>query len=145
MAKTTYRELVRAHIRSDKETAAAMNDQIPPEERNDFHLFLGAVFAVMLQERLGERPGYDDIHGLVVEMEQDYRNAEPPIKPLLVEGTIRALYGEDHLLDDIPPGESIRAQFLVIGKIAVQSDAVMADLDKYLDAAEKLAAQWAED
>jgi hypothetical protein len=135
-------EFLRAFVTRDAERADALNEQIPDDEREDFNNLVSAFFSIMLEQRFLEDSSHDAIRVFVDEMRYDYRKADPPIKPLVIEALIRAGCGEEHLLDDIPPHESLRAQYQVIRKIAQQSPTVIANFNGFLTDAETLAAQW---
>ncbi|MGH8792946.1 MAG: hypothetical protein ACRDXX_09900 [Stackebrandtia sp.] len=141
--KTDHRELVKAIAVGNTEKANALNDRIPDDEREDFHTFVTAFFSLMLEQRFKDDSSREAILAFVDEMRYDYRNTEPPIKPLAVEGLIRASCGEEHFFDEISPTDTLRSEFLVIGKIAAQSPIVIPRIEDFLTDAETLAAQWA--
>ncbi len=101
-----------------------------------------ALFAGALGDRLGEDPAREEIEEFVAEMRHDYRNAEPKVGFLALEAMVRAVYGEDHLIDDLSPKDEYLVQVPTIVKIVAQSAKMKAQLDDYLADAEVLAAEW---
>ena len=67
------------------------------------------------------------------------------MKATAVEGCIRAIYGEDHLLDDLDIEDQIISMWAVIRKVGDQSPQVQAQLDAYLTDAVTLAKLWVDD
>lgn len=141
--KATHKDYVRALATGDTARIRELDDQIPETEWEDFHTYVSAFFSLMLELRFKDGASREAITAFVDEARYDYRNVEPPIKPLMLEAAVRAAAGEEHLLDDVPTAELVRAQYLVIGKIARQSDDVQQRLEQYLGEAENLAAEWA--
>ncbi|MEV0644506.1 hypothetical protein AB0I28_04535 [Phytomonospora sp. NPDC050363] len=132
MAKPEYKEFVRAYLHAEHDRADAIRVAIHADDQADFHLFLGAFLSVMLDKRFGGSFGVEDIRVFVREMEYDYRNNPNPINPRAVEGFLRAINGEERFFDEFSMEEQVRAQFLIITKIAVQDPAVLLKLDEYL-------------
>ncbi|GIG63993.1 hypothetical protein [Phytomonospora endophytica] len=145
MARQTHKDLIRAHVIGDMTAGDAISEQIPGEEQLELFGYTTAFFILMLQQRFGETASREAITEFVEEMKYDYRSAEPPIRPLLIEGAIRGVFGEEGLLEDIATGELVKVYYQVIAKIAVQDPDVIPKLDEYLDAAGQLADTWAEE
>ena len=101
-----------------------------------------ALFAGMVGHELGDEPTREDITRFVEEMRLEYRDADPRVNFFAVEGMIRALYGEDHLIDDIPAKDRYLAQMPVIYKVAGQSAEVRERIEDFLTDAEGLADYW---
>ena len=76
------------------------------------------------------------------EIRHGYREMAPPHNHLALEGVIRALCGEEHLIDEISAEGQFRVQLPAIVRIVHQSYEVQERLDGYLSDAEILAAQW---
>lgn len=142
---SAHRELVKAIAVGDTEKAQELNEVIPEAERDALHVFVTAFFSIMLEQRFSDDSSLEAISAFVNEMRYDYRNAEPPIKPLAIEGLIRASCGEEHLFDELSPAETLRAEFQVIGKVAAQSPNVIPRIDDFLADAENLTRQWSEE
>jgi hypothetical protein len=136
------RELLKAQALRDTATADRLNEQLTDEEREHYFLMTMALFAGALEVRLGETPSREQIDAFVNEMRYDYRNASPKMNFLVVEAMIRALYGEEDLIDEVPAAEQYRVQIPTIVKIVAQSEEMRARLDDYLCDAESLAVQW---
>ncbi|MFD0556994.1 hypothetical protein FB566_2246 [Stackebrandtia endophytica] len=138
-----FRQIVGAMAVGEGSKASVLIDQIPDEQEPDFHTYVTAFFSTAVVQRFGESPGPDVLRTFVDEMRYDYRNAEPPLKPMSMEALLRAFYGEEHLLDEITPEEQLRCEFLAIRKIVHQSEEMRLRLDAYLADAETLAKEWA--
>lgn len=136
------RELLKAQALRDTKAADLINEQLTDEERGYYHLMTMALFAGTLESRLGESPSRDEIEKFVSEMRYDYRNASPKMNFLAVEALVRALYGEEELIDDISAADQYRVQIAAIVKVVAQSDDLKQRLDDYLTDAETLATQW---
>ena len=137
-----FRRTITAVASGDGEQAKTLNAQIQPDDREDFFIFVAAVFAGAVDHWFGDDRSRQAVDRFVNEMRHDFRNAEPPIKPLVIEGLIRALFGEDHLLDDISGDDQFLSQYVVIRKIVDQSDHMKERLGDYLADAELLAREW---
>ena len=140
--KPTHRSFVKALALGDEQEADTANAAIPDSERDDLHLFITAFFSIMLECRFGETVSRDAIAEFVNEMRYDYRNAKTAINPLAIEGVIRGTLGEEHLFDGISPEDTLRAELLVIGKVASQASDVIPRIDDYLNEAAGLVAAW---
>ena len=140
-----HRELVKAIATGETGRAHELNGQVSASERNDYHTFVTAFFSIMLEHRFEEDSSRDAIAKFVDEMRYDYRKADPPIKPLMLEGLIRASCGDEHLLAEISAEDTIQGEYQIIRKIALQSDDVIPQIDKYLSEAESLVQEWDEE
>ncbi len=136
------RELLRAQALRDLDSANALDEKLTDEERGEYYLLSLALFAGAIGHRLGDNPTREAINGFVDEMRHDYRNADPKVNFLAVETMIRAVFVEDHLLDDLPAADQYLAQLPTIVKIVDQSAEMRERLEDYLTDAETLAAQW---
>ncbi|HEU5128814.1 MAG TPA: hypothetical protein VFU12_12570 [Glycomyces sp.] len=101
-----------------------------------------AMFCGAIEHRFTADQSHAAIKRFVDEMRYDYRNVQPPVQALVAEGLIRAVFGEDHLLDEISGQDQLRYQLLALRKIVDQSAEMRDRLEDYLTDAETLAAQW---
>lgn len=136
------RELLKAQALRDTKTADEINEQLTEDERENYFTMALALFAGAMGHRLGDSPSREEIDSFVNEMRHDYRDADPKLNFLALEALVRALYGEDHLIDDISAEDQYRAQLPAIVKVVHQSPEMQARLDDYLTDAETLATQW---
>lgn len=139
------REMVKAIAVGDSSRAQELNRSMPNDERGDFYNLLAAFFALMLEQRFADDASHEAIRTFVEEIRYDYRDADPPIKPLIFEGALRAACGEEHLLTDISQKDLDFVQHLVIRKVALQSDQVIPKINAFLDEAQQLVAEWRSD
>lgn len=137
-----FKRVLRAAATGDPALAGELDDQIADADRNAYNVFITAMFCGAIEHRLADDESQAAITKFVDEMRYDYRNLQPPLKPLVVEGLIRGMLGEDHLIDEIDPLDQLRHQLLAIRKIVDQSAEMQARLDDYLADAETLAVEW---
>ncbi|MCH7229651.1 hypothetical protein L0U85_02060 [Glycomyces sp. L485] len=137
-----FRETIRAASLGNADEASRLYDQIPKSDLNEYHMFVVAFFAAALGVRFQEDQSLSEIKRFADEMRYDYRDAQPPVKQLVVEGLIRGMLGEEQMFDEISPQEQYRTQLLAIRKIVGQSPEMQARMDDYLTDAETLATQW---
>lgn len=140
--QSTHRDFIKAVVLGDTRQAGELNDRVPESERRDFHVFVTAFFTLMLEQQFKDDASRDAIAKFVDEMRYDFRNAQPPIQPLVVEALLRASCGEEHLFDEISPEDSFRAEFQVITKVTHEKPTVKKRIDDFLSDAELLASQW---
>ena len=139
---SAHRDLVKAIAVGDTARARELNELIPNAERQDYHTFVTAFFSLMLEQRFGDNASRDAIAEFVNEMRYDYRNAQPPIKPLMLEGLIRASCGDEHFLDEISSEDTLQGEYQVIRKIVLQSPTITDRIDDFLTEAEALVREW---
>lgn len=134
-----FRQTLRAAVLGDSKEANRLHDQIPRDDLNAYNVFIVAVFAGALEVRFKDDQSMDAIRRFADEMRYDYRNVEPPVQQLVVEGLIRGMLGEEHLFDGIAAEEQMRTQLMAIRKIVGQSPEMRERIDDYLADAETLA------
>jgi hypothetical protein len=139
---SVFRETIRAASIGNSDEASSLYDQIPKSEIENYQIFVVAFFATALGVRFKDDQSLSAIKQFAEEMRYDYRDTQPPVKQLVVEGLIRGMLGEEQMFDEITPEEQYRTQLLAIRKIVGQSPEMQARLDDYLADAETLAAQW---
>ncbi|GAA4900391.1 hypothetical protein LX16_0580 [Stackebrandtia albiflava] len=138
-----FRATVKAVALGDAEEAIRLEDRIEPADREAYHLYVTAVFAALVQHHFAEDSSHAAILKFVGRLRKANTEATPPLRPLMLEGLIRVVFGEEHFLAEIPLAEQLRSQFLVINTLVVESDELSGQLDEVLTAAEDLAAHWA--
>lgn len=140
--KREHRELVEALATGEHAKARQLNEAISGEDRHGYNNYLGAVFAVLVDDHFKDNLSRDSIAKFVSRLRSEYQRAEHPINGLMIEGTIRAACGEEQLFNDIPGEQIYEAYVIVINKLATEGTVARADLDKFLNEAEELAAEW---
>lgn len=140
-----FREIVRAAALGKMEEAEALNERVSDAERASFSIFQTAAFSGVLEKRFATDSSREAVQRFVDEMRYDYRDAQPPIRPLVLEGVIRGILGEEHLLDEISIEDQLLYQIPTIRKIVDQSDELKSRLDDFLNDTEALAREWVED
>lgn len=138
-----FKQAVRASALGQGETAKSLTLKIDDSDSQAYFIFVSAFFAGIAEHWFREDQSQEAIARFVNEMRNDFAHADPPVKPLVVEGVLRALFGEDHLLDDITGMEQLTASLDAIRKMVDQSDHIQEHLNDYLNDAQILAAAWA--
>jgi hypothetical protein len=137
-----FRQTLRAAALGHADESNRLYDQIPEADRERYNVFIVAFFAICLEDRFKADQSLAAIKQFAEEMRYDYRNAEPPLKQLVIEGLIRGMMGDEEVLKEITPAEQYRTQMLAIRKIVGQSAAMQTDMTPFLNEAEALAGQW---
>lgn len=136
------RELLRAIALGDGTQMKELNSRLPDVDRDDYVIRVAAMFAGVAGHVFEHDGSRETIRNFVDKMAYAYRNAKPPFKPLAMEALIRALLGEEHLLDEVSAEDQFDLELLAIRMVVDQYPAVGARLEDYLTDAETLAAQW---
>ena len=139
-----FRDIVKAFALGDTEQARRLDAQLTAEDRDAFNIFVTAMFFGAVGHRFENDDSREAIKAFVDEMRSEYADAQPPLKPLVIEGLIRAAFGEEYFLDEISPDEQLMFQFPIIHKIVTQSPHMQERLDDYLTDAGRLAAEWSQ-
>ena len=137
-----FREMMRAVATGDADEARRISGQLDGEAHGRLNVYSTAVLSIVLGHRFAEDSSRGAIQEFMDQLRHDYRKANPPIKPLMVEGVIRAFAGEEHLLDEIPAEEQLNAQYPVIRKIVADSPELSQRIDDILTDAETLVHEW---
>lgn len=137
-----YKDLARAMATGHGQEGARLGEQLSSDDESRNFKYVTALFIGMVVTHLGENPGKAEIDQFIDRMRHDYRKMEPPFKSLAMEGVVRAVYGEAHLLDEIPANEQLRLQYMAIREITHHNESVSSKLDAYLDDAEVIAGEW---
>lgn len=143
MSTDRFRAIMKALALGDSDTAKRLSVDFDADEHAALYVYGTAVMAICLEERFKDDASVEAVHKFVNEMRHDFRNSQPPIKPLMIEAYIRAFCGEDHLMDEVPETERADAQVPIIRKIVGQSPALQDRLDQVLEEATVLAEEWA--
>lgn len=139
-----FRKVVKAVTQGDAQEAKQLDAEIADDERATFNIYVTAVFFGAVGHRFEEDHSQAAIQQFANEMREEYRNAPAPMKPLVVEGLIRAAFGEEYFLDEISADDQLTFQFPIIRKIVAQSEHMQARIDDYLADAQTLANEWME-
>lgn len=134
-----FRHVVKAFALGDASEAKRLDAQIIDADREAYNLYVMAVFFGAVGHRFGDDNSPEAVRIFASELRQEYPNPPEPIKLMVVEGLIRAVFGEDHLLDEISPHDQLLYQFPIIRKIVGQSPEMRERIEDYLTDAETLA------
>lgn len=140
-----FKTTVRAIALGQLETSSKLSSQVGDLEEDDnqaYFLYVSAFLASVVDRWFKEDQSQPAIARFVNEMRQDYADADPPIKPLVLEGVIRTVFGEDHLIDEISTVDQLVATHAIIRKVVDQSPYIQERLSDYLNDAKILADAW---
>lgn len=135
--------IMRSLALGDSATAKRLITDFSTDQHEQLYIYGTAVMSICLEHRFKDDSSPEAVRSFVNEMRYDFRNAEPPIKPLMIEAYIRAFCGEEHLLDEVPDSERMDAQIPIIRKIVGQSPELQGGIDDVMKDAEQLADSWA--
>lgn len=138
-----FRATIKAVAIGDVDEAVRLEQQITDADREAYHLHVTAMFAALVQHVFEDDSTHAAIVGYVNKLQERYADASPPLRPLMMEGMIRVVFGEQHFLAEIPLAEQLRIQFLIIRVLIQDSDELADQLDDIITASEGLAAHWA--
>ncbi|SDK56324.1 hypothetical protein SAMN05216298_0560 [Glycomyces sambucus] len=139
-----FRDAIRAVAFGDGATARRIHDDLDEAAHERLFAFAIAVMSVCIEHRFAEDATHEAFRAFANEMREDFRDADPPPKPLAVEVVLRGFAGEDHLLDEIPVEDQTVLRYPLIRKIVADDPELQAGFDGVLDQAEALLEAWAE-
>lgn len=137
-----FRDIVTQLAHGHGDAGRDLLTRIPDDQVHAYHTFVTGAYSVLTATYFAQDSGPEALRRFVDGMRHDYRRADPPLKTLVVEGLLRAFYGEDHLIDEIDPMDQLRHQLMAIRKMVFEDEALAADLDGHLAQAESLTRQW---
>lgn len=138
-----FRDTIKAVATGDVDEALRLEEQITDDDRELYHLHVTAMFAALVQHRFEKDSTHTALVDFVNGLTSRYSGATPPLRPLMMEGMLRVVFGEEHFLAEIPLAEQLRIQFLVIRFLIQDSDELADQLEETITAAQELAAHWA--
>lgn len=140
--KKHHRDLVEAIASRESEKARQLSEALPSEEYQEYGQYLAAVFAIFMEDFFGDKLSRDTIAGFAKRLGEDFRAAGVEYDQTLVENVIRASAGEVSLYENLSSGDIVSTQVMIIGRLGVQGTSVRPDLDRFLNDAEELVAEW---
>lgn len=140
--KAEQREQLKAFATGDIDRAQELNNASAEDDRLVFHKLVGALFAILLDNHFEGNTSPEAIAAFVDKIRRDYEAAGQPFNAWTVEGVLRATAGEEHLFTELSSEDIMSTQMLVVSRLATYDPAVKADIDRFLDEAEQLVAEW---
>ena len=134
--------MVAAGLTGDLDTAERLGAELGDVDWEDTWLFANALFVLVVQRKFADDTDREVIREFVRELRRGYRSAQSLLPPLVAEGLIRSVLGEEELFDEFPRDEAIPVQAAIINKIVVDAGMSPADVDRLLDEAETMADRW---
>jgi hypothetical protein len=134
--------LLSAQVLGLDDTADALGEELAADQHEEYFLLTMALFAGSVLHRLGESARHDEIASFVAELTKDHSTTDSPVNTAHVEAMIRAVYGEEELLDGMSAADQYLTQLPTIRKVVTESLDMQKRLGDYLDAAETLAGRW---
>lgn len=125
--------------------AGALSKPLLEEDPTRFSVFVSAVFIGMVERRFRDDHSHEAISSFMKDLRHSFRNANPAIKPLATEALIKAVWDEDHPIDEIDTKDQHIAELTVVRQIVHELDDVRANLDSYLHDADVIVQSWLEE
>lgn len=133
-------DLIRAIAKSDWDHAGRVLERLDQTGWGQGAQIISAAFALAVDKRFRGK-GLQDIARFVAETRACYKDGSE-LPALAMEGMIRAVLGEAHLVDDIAPDVAFSAQIAVLGTLLHDENMTEAQLDQFLKKAEETAAEY---
>ncbi|MFC6017045.1 hypothetical protein ACFP2T_12620 [Plantactinospora solaniradicis] len=130
-------DLIRAMARSDWDTADRLLDQLGQSGWGGGSQVIGAAFALAVDRRFRGK-NLEDIARFVADTRARYQDGSD-LPALAMEGMIRAVLGEVHLVDDIAPDVAFSAQIAVLGTLLQDEDLTDEQLEQFIRTVEATA------
>lgn len=134
---------IKALALGDTETSQELGPQLLDGDAEYLHLFVTATSCIFVERHFKSDHSLEQIRAFAEETSQQFREATPPVNQLTVEVVVRAIWGEEHLLDDVRGRDQYITNVALIRKIGFDSDEVKASIDSILNEAKDLADEWA--
>ncbi|GAB3995917.1 hypothetical protein GCM10029992_14490 [Glycomyces albus] len=130
----------------ERELAAGFRERFDDSDTTTARLYLQAASIVALEHRFGdiEDTGldWDGLDRLMAEIRSGYRHAEPPMDFFAIEAYIRAVYGEEHLMDLLDSSQQAMCASLLLTWQVRHEPEFKANLDETITKAQKIIATW---
>ncbi|QSB05352.1 hypothetical protein [Natronoglycomyces albus] len=136
------KDFVKALALGDVATSQRLGPQLLEGDTKYLGLYVTAASSLFIDRHFSGDHSLETIKDFAVEMRDQFQKADPPVKPLHVEAVIRAVWGEDHLLDDIRGRDQYSTHVAMIRKVGFDSEDIRANIDAILDEAEELTDEW---
>ncbi|MDG4784802.1 hypothetical protein O7626_02445 [Micromonospora sp. WMMD1102] len=101
---------------------------------------ISAAFAIAVDRRFRDK-SLQDIAEFVANTRARYQDGSE-LPALAMEGMIRAVLGEAHLVDDIAPDTAFSAQIAILGTLLHDENLTDTQLDQFIQQVEKTAAEY---
>ncbi|GAA4910490.1 hypothetical protein LX16_2706 [Stackebrandtia albiflava] len=137
-----YRQMLRAGLVGDYDTAERYGAELGEVSWQDSGVLVNALFTLTVQDKFDDDADRDDIRAFVRQLLDDYSTADPPLKPLMAEGLIRSVLGEDELYREIDKVEAIPTQTAIAYKLVSDANLSTEQIDELLADASELADRW---
>ncbi|WP_030144377.1 hypothetical protein [Glycomyces sp. NRRL B-16210] len=143
------RDHIKALIAGDLALAAKARTRFGSHEHESALQHLRATVAVCLEYRFGPGAGLgagrvdrDALGAFMVEVRKSSRTVEPPVDFLAVEGIIRSLYGEPHLLDPLSSAKRSAALYALLRHQVRAHPWIAGNADTMIDRAQQVMKAW---
>ena len=136
-----YKEVLRAMLKGDTETAKRLSDQIVDAPWKESGALVTAVCAILAEDHFDNDDSPAAIKRFVTDMMNNYADADPPLKPLVGEAVVRVALGESELMKGIDINDFTIHQMAFVNKIVEDDELSDRQVDELLDEAEALLAQ----
>ncbi|MGH8793634.1 MAG: hypothetical protein ACRDXX_13455 [Stackebrandtia sp.] len=141
--RAQYRRILESSLKGDFEEAERLNAEADDIPFSDSAVLVGAAFYLAVRKNFVSDASHDAVKAFVKEAAAEYADAQPQLRPLVIEGLVRAVLGEADLMQGIDAQEAVQTQmpltYKIVADLRLSGDA----LSQLLDEAEELATEWA--
>lgn len=136
-----YKELLRALFKDDTQAAQRIAAEHGDSSWEGTGSLLMAVFGTAIDRRFTTDGSHAAIMSFVREAEDAFRSAGQAFNPLYAELLVRAVLGEDELIQQVPRDDATALMMPLADKAVSDLKLSDAEVDKLLDDAEALISQ----
>ncbi|MEE6260814.1 hypothetical protein [Plantactinospora sonchi] len=139
-ARKETSQLIRAIAESDWDQADRLLERLDQIGWGTGSQVISAAFALAVDRRFRGKD-LQDIARFVADTRARYQDGSE-LPALAMEGIIRAVLGEAHLVDDIAPDVAFSAQIAILGTLLHDENMTEPQLDQFIERAERTAAEY---
>jgi hypothetical protein len=133
-------DLIRAIAKRDWDHADRLLERLDQVGWDGGSQIISAAFALAVDRRFRGK-NLQDIAQFVANTRSRYQDGSE-LPALAMEGMIRAVLGEAHLVDDIAPDVAFSAQIAILGTLLHDEDLSDSQLEQFIQQVERTAAEY---
>ncbi|WP_026925492.1 hypothetical protein [Glycomyces arizonensis] len=136
-----YRAHAEARLRGDRAEARRLSDELGFETRMTHLIFTFCLFAQIVLDHFGDDLDREQLAAFTKRLWKKHR-ADARFEPLKAEALIRAVYGEDYLLDFLTGQEQDFYARILLFRQVDNTPELKDGLDKAITEVQKIIAVW---
>ncbi|HZE41073.1 MAG TPA: hypothetical protein VE172_19920 [Stackebrandtia sp.] len=141
--KIRYRAVLRASLHGRFDEAKDKGANLANVTWDNSTMLLAAAFYMAAEKRFAADSSRDAVAAFIKECGEAFEDGSVEFRPLIWEGLVRGVLGEDELLQEIAPEDAMPAQMGLTYKMVKDLGMDQSQIDQLLDDAEELSQQWA--